>query len=70
MLCSIIKVLENERSGMKFKPKLSELVILIWVIAFVHDIDLVAEGNDIEQIMVDMLQTHDALHIATGGLIE
>ena len=55
---------------MKFKSKLLELVILMSAIAFVDDIGLIAEENDIEQMMVDMLQMCDNLFIATGGLIE
>ena len=34
------------------------------------DTDLVAEGNDVEQMMVDMLQMHDDLRTAREGLIE
>ena len=37
--CLIIKVLENEELGMKFKSKLMELRILISVIAFIDDTD-------------------------------
>ena len=66
----IIKVLENKGLGMKFKSKLIELRILISTIAFVDDTDLVAEGNDVEQMIVDILQTQNNLHTATGGLIE
>ena len=65
----IIKVLENKGLGMKFKSELIELVILLSAIAFVDNTDLVAEGNDDEQIIVDMLQIRNDLHVATGGLI-
>ena len=47
-----------------------ELVMLISAISFADDTDLVAEGNDVEQIITDMLQMHNDLHTATWGLIE
>ena len=66
----IIKVLENKGLGMKFKSKLIELRILIWVIAFADKTDLVVKGNDVELIMVDMSQIHNDLYAATGRLVE
>ena len=47
--CIIIKVLENEKLGMKFKSKLSQMETLISAIAFVDDVDLVAEGKEVEK---------------------
>ena len=55
---------------MKFKSKLSQLVMLTSAIVFVDDAELATKGNEVEQMMVDMLQKCDDLHIATGGLIE
>ena len=55
---------------MKFGSKLTKVMEFIAAIAFVDDTDLVAEGNDGEQMMLEMLQTYDDLHTATGGLIE
>jgi len=66
----ITKVLENEKLGMKFKSKMSQLEMLMSAIAFVDDVDLVADGKEVEKKMIEMLQTYDDLHTATGGLIE
>ena len=66
----IIKVLENEKLGIKYKSKLTQMEMIISAIAFVDDTDLVAEGKEIEKKIVEMLQTYADLHRATGGLIE
>ena len=47
--CMIIKVLENEKLGIKFKSKMSQLETLTSAIAFVDDEDLVAEGKEVEK---------------------
>ena len=70
MSCMIIKVLEKEELGIKYKSKLSQKEMMILAIAFVDDTDLVAEGTNIEVMMEEMLQKYNDLHIATGGLIE
>ena len=66
----IIKVLENKELGIKYKSKLSQEETIVSAIAFVNNTDLVAEGENIEEIMQQMLHNYNDLYAVTGGLIE
>ena len=55
----IIKVLENEKLGMKCKSKLTQMEMIMSAIAFVNDADLIAEGKEVEKKMLEMLQNYD-----------
>ena len=52
------------------KSKVTSKKVLISAIAFADNMDLVIEGDEVEDIMNQMLRKFDDLHIATGEYIE
>ena len=66
----IIKALEKQDLRIESVSRLSNLIILIAVIAYANDTNLVGEGENAESAMNEMLKIHSALCEATVGQTE
>ena len=65
--CLIIKEIERQKFGMIVVSNLSGQSVQKTAVAFVDDNDLIADGEEAERDMNNMITTYDDLHTASGG---
>jgi len=68
--CLIIKQIENQGLGIKFKSPIKNTSEQSVSVSFVDDTDFIAEGQRYEQEMQQIINIYQKYYAATGGKIE
>ena len=68
--CLIMKVIEQEKVGMRLESVITKRDEVITSVMFVDDADMVSEGENAEANMQRILEIYNKLYSATGGYIE
>ena len=66
----MLKVLENKKLGITFKPREGDEDIHEVAVMFADDADVFSDGDEAIANVITMLSVHDRMCSATGGIIQ